>query len=149
MYAARFCLVVTVLSVGLSGCAGDGEKRSGSTVDPSGKPSLGHAVAGLKDPPYSPDSGLSPDAVRIIDVMSIQASLLQYRLAEGLYPESLSALFPKYAAAGVAGPSRPPTDPETGHAYHYAPLAGGREYEIAASLSNGRRFEGFPHRTPA
>jgi hypothetical protein len=76
---------------------------------------------------------------------------LEYRLNTGSYPPSLAALFPTFAPVDDSGRPRPepPVDPVTGSPYEYAPVGGGAEYVLTTVLSNERRFEGFPHKTPS
>lgn len=154
-HTARFARVAILAAFVVAGCNEGGKARtaptdSGGQIASSGAP-LAEAVVGLKGSPYAPGAGLSADAVRIIDVMALQASLLGYRLAEAVYPASLAALYPRFAVVDSKGAARTqlPTDPETRAPYQYELLAGGKDYEIAATLSNGRLFEGFAHRTPS
>jgi hypothetical protein len=148
--------VISLLALLLASCHSAG--RANPTISPttasearSSPESIQDAVRGLKDPPFSSTSGLSPDAVRIFDIMALQASLLSYRIAEGSYPPSIEALFPTYSPIDSSGKPHvdPPVDPITHAKYQYAPVSGGREYEIGTVLSNGSRFEGFPHHSPS
>jgi len=154
--AAQLPTVVVLFAFVVTGCNEAGNARTTPTTTSSGEVAplgvpLADAVVGLAGAPYAPGAGLSVDAVRISDVMALQASLLEYRLAEGAYPDSLTALCPRFAGVDRNGAARMqlPSDPETKLPYQYTMLGGGKDYEIAATLSNGRRFEGFAHRTPS
>lgn len=132
----------------VTGCNGSAPNRtSDAGSDPP--PPWAEELVGLRSPAF--ESGdLGPDAQRVFDIMGLQASLLQFRLANQTYPLSLSLLFPAYSVSSVGGQPRtqPPVDPATREAYSYELLDSGLDYSIAATLSTGRRFAGFPHKLP-
>jgi len=93
--------------------------------------------------------GFRPDAIRILDVAALEVSLSRYRAGNGRYPDTLAALFPKYAPLGLDGRplASPPLDPETKAPYPYSDVRGGLDYRLSARLSNGHTYSGSPHAT--
>lgn len=96
------------------------------------------------EPAYIPGKGLSPDALRVVDIVTLQEALELYRVANKRYPPTLAALFPTYAPKeGNTKLTEPPTDPETHRPYDYQPSADGATYHIAATLSSGKQYTGI------
>lgn len=104
---------------------------------------------GATEPPYSPEDGYAHDTRRVLDVVAIQGSLLEFNEAEGRYPESLPELLPNYPPAGnQSGTASLPTDPETGSQYEYWAIDDGLDYVLLTRLSNNKFFSGIAHETP-
>jgi hypothetical protein len=113
----------------------------------SGGSSQGDAFKDLRSAPYLAGSGFSTDGTRVIDLMRIQASLQKYRAAKARYPSSLNDLLPTYAPLGHGGEplNAIPADPQSHQPYSYHVHSDGLDYDLSATLSNGRAFTGFPH----
>jgi len=127
------------LAIAVTGaCSGGGSQHDGPSSDP---------FSDLQDAPFVAGSGFSIDGTRLVDLMRIQASLQKYLSANGKYPSSLDELLPAFAPLGERGAPLDaiPVDPESHQPYSYQVLDGAREYELHATLSNGRVFPGFSH----
>ncbi len=96
--------------------------------------------AGLADsdtPAYDPDTGFTPDAIRVLTVTVLRLSLEEYRAATGAYPADLSALYPAYAPSGPDGaPMAGPPPAADGYAYR----AAGSGYTLSVALASGQAY---------
>jgi hypothetical protein len=93
--------------------------------------------AGLGEGPFDPGGAPTVDGRRVLDVLTAQGALVRHRAARGTYPATLDELVPGLLAAA-------PRDPVTEKPYRYERLAGGADYALAATLSNGQVFAGVP-----
>lgn len=103
------------------------------------------AVASLfanpDQPAYVEGQGFAPDAQRVLDIVTLEIGLEKYRAANSRYPGALADLFPSYAPIADGRPlAAPPVDPETHQPYEYAVLADGAGYQLAATLSSGKKY---------
>jgi hypothetical protein len=117
------------------------------TTVPSESPS--DLLPDPNQPAFGPDGCPTPDTQRVLDITALQLSLLQYRVAKGRYPPALSDLFPDFAPADAQGKplTSQPLDPETHKPYDYSVTADGSDYQLAATLSSGKRFTGSEPKT--
>jgi hypothetical protein len=104
--------------------------------------------AGLADPSslaYQASSGFTPDAVRVLTVLSLQLGLDRYRSEDGAYPGTLAALFPADAPLGQDG--KPMTaPPSTADGYTYT--GGGATYTLSVMLASGQAYTVHPPDEP-
>ena len=129
-----------ILAALVAGCGhGDASTPPGTRI--ANPAELEQVVAGIDGPVHSTTTGYSPDARRILDIVSIQGALVRYNADKGQFPRQLDDLLPAYAPQPENG-SRIPSDP-SGSPYSYAQSAGGRNYTLSATLSNGRQFAGL------
>lgn len=110
------------------------------TVLPTAPPS--RIFTDSNQPAYVPEQGFAPDARRILDIASLQRSLLHYWSALGTYPIDLEELFPDFAPLDEDDqPLRsPPTDPATHEPYGYDVSPDGQTFQLSAVMSNGAVF---------
>ncbi|MBI4136593.1 hypothetical protein HY469_00870, partial [Candidatus Roizmanbacteria bacterium] len=86
-------------------------------------------VSTTKDTLTSSDSAamkpvsLTRDIARKADLSVMQAALLQYRIEKGVYPDSLSQLYPDFIG-------EIPTDPQTNEPYVYHSIENGESYQV-------------------
>lgn len=95
--------------------------------------------ADSNQPAYDQGQGFVPDARRVLDLTSLQLSLLQYWSAHGTYPATLDDLFPDFAPLDEHDqpyPS-PPVDPVTRETYRYEVTPDGQAFQLAATMDNG------------
>ena len=96
--------------------------------------------AGLADPStpaYQASSGFTPDAVRVLTVLSLRLGLERYKSEHGAYPISLAALFPADAPLGQDG--KPMTGaPAQSDGYTYT--GGGATYTLSVVLASGQAY---------
>jgi hypothetical protein len=96
--------------------------------------------SGLADPStpaYQASSGFTPDAVRVLTVLSFQLGLERYKPEHGAYPSSLTALFPADAPFGQDGkPMAGPPSQSDGYAY----TGGGATYRLSVVLASGQAY---------
>ena len=96
---------------------------------------------GLADPStpaYQASSGFTPDAIRVLTVLSFQVALERYRHEHAAYPTALATLFPTDAPIGpdnlpLSGP------PTTADGYTYT-LDTPTTYTLAAVLASGQTY---------
>lgn len=101
------------------------------------------------EPAYVPGKGFSPDAQRVVDVVTLQGALEKYRVANERYPSTLDALFPTFAPlANGTKLTAAPTDPETHQPYTYHVSSDGATYQLSATLSSGKQYTGITVDTP-
>lgn len=140
-------LVTMLLAVLLaaSGCgAGSHAQPSNGAAQPSTRLVLTspppQPPAGLADPDtpaYDPDTGFTPDAKRVLTVISLQLSLERYKSVQGSYPRGLAELFPQYAPLDEEG--KPMTAPPTpAEAYSYE--GSSSEFTLSVVLASGQSF---------
>jgi len=100
--------------------------------------------AGLADPStpaYQASSGFTPDAVRVLTVLSLQLGLERYKSEHGAYPTSLAGLFPADAPLGQDGkPMTGPPSPADGYTY----TGGGATYTLSVTLASGQAYTLHP-----
>jgi len=105
-------------------------------------------LAGLADPStpaYQAGTGFTPDAVRVLTVLSLQLSLERYQSEHGAYPTGLAALFPADAPLGQDG--KPMTGPpSTADGYTYS--GGGTAYMLSVVLASGQAYTLHPPAEP-
>jgi hypothetical protein len=149
---ARLILALgVVVIVGACGSTNPTPKPS-PTLQPSATP-IGpviltspppQPISGLADPTtpaYQASSGFTPDAVRVITVLSLQVSLERYRSQHGAYPSKLAALFPADAPLGPNGKSMT-KPPSTNDGYTYS--GGGAAYTLSVVLASGQTYTVHP-----
>jgi hypothetical protein len=96
--------------------------------------------SGLADPStpaYQASSGFTPDAVRVLTVLSLQLGLERYKSEHDAYPTSLSALFPADAPFGQDG--KPMTDPPA-QSGGYTYTGGGATYTLSVVLASDQAY---------
>lgn len=135
-------LLGALLVIGAGACT-SAVPASNAPERSSDAATLASVFEGLGSGPYSTGGSLTPDGVRVSDVLALQGALVRFRLERGRFPGSLDDLGPEFAPAGGM-----PRDPETGQPYSYDPVDGGTDYRIATVLSNGRSFLGLAHVLP-
>lgn len=129
----------------------------GST-SPTASPALGGPIVLTSPPPqppadladpstpaYEASSGFTPDAVRVLTVLSLQLSLDRYRSEHGAYPSALTALFPADAPLGQDG--RPITGPPS-QADGYTYTGGGATYTLSVILASNQAYTVHPPEEP-
>jgi hypothetical protein len=135
--------VALMIATLVAGCSSGATAPQAPAKRIENQAQLEQALAGINEPIYTDQAGFSPDAKRLLDIVSIQGALIRYKVANREYPLTLDGLLPQFAPGG-AGDSQAaiPTDP-SGVPYYYARSADGREYTLYAVLSNGSHFTGF------
>ena len=110
------------------------------TILPTSPPSP--LFADANQPAYESGKGFVPDARRMLDIVSLQISLEQYRQSKGRYPASLSDLFPEFAPADENNEplTAPPTDPVSHQPYDYQPATDRMSYRLGATMDNGASY---------
>ena len=104
-------------------------------------PSASQIPAGLADPStpaYQEGSGFTPDAIRVLTLTVLRASLSRYHDALGTYPTTLDALFPTYAPPGPDGTPMT-TAPTAAEGYAYTTT--GSAYTLSVVLASGQSYE--------
>jgi hypothetical protein len=71
------------------------------------------------------------DVARKADLYAIQGVLLQYRIENGKYPETLDEMVPDYLAEVR-------TDPKTKKPYGYSALSNGESYELCIDFETSK-----------
>ncbi|HEX7613147.1 MAG TPA: FHA domain-containing protein, partial [Candidatus Limnocylindrales bacterium] len=130
---------------GGSAAAGDNAANDGNPgtaltlTSPAQQPPDGFADS--TTPAYDASTGFSPDAVRILTVVSMELSLEKYGSEKGSYPSTLAELFPADAPLGrdgqpMAGP------PAAADGYTYS--GGGSSYTLSVTMAGGQAFTVTP-----
>jgi len=100
-------------------------------------------------PAYVPGRGFTPDAQRVLDIVSLQTSLASYLTANKHYPPMLGDLFPAFAPhEGSTVLSAPPADPVTHQPYDYQVSADALSYKLSATLDSGKQYTGLSTDSP-
>lgn len=98
---------------------------------------------------YEPGKGFKPDALRIIDITTLQIGLEKYQVAKGKYPASLQGILPDFAPMyGGKVLESIPVDPETHQPYYYKVSADGMSYQLSATLASGEQYVVVEPHTP-
>lgn len=111
---------------------------SGLVVLTSPPPQPPDGLADPSTPAYDPSTGFTPDAVRVLTVLSIQVALEGYREGRGAYPDALAALFPDFAPIGPDHqPMTGPPAASDGYAYT---LDASTSYTLSVVLESGQAY---------
>jgi hypothetical protein len=141
---ARLILAIGIAAL-VSACGSTSPTASPSPVSaiiltsPQPQPPAG--LADPSTPAYQASSGFTPDAVRVLTVLSTQLGLERYQSEHGVYPASLEALFPADAPLGQDG--RPMTGPPS-QADGYTYTGGGTMYTLSVTLASGQAYTVHP-----
>jgi len=135
MWSRKWSVIAAIGLSLMAGCADNNRSADDTT--------LLETVEGLGPSPYGDDGRLNPDGRRVRDIVALQGSLLRYRLDRGRFPDQLAELLPGFAPPD----GQIPRDPVSGDPYAYRSTGSGSDYEIGATLSNGRNFPGVGHKT--
>ena len=110
---------------------------SGMIVLTSAPPQPPSGLADPSTPAYQGSSGFTPDAVRVLTVLSLQLGLERYKSEDGAYPTTLAALFPADAPLGQDGkPMSGPPAQSDGYTY----TGGGATYTLSVVLASGKAY---------